>query len=133
MLLEVIQANGGRLGGALHCHMRDVADAWYKRQGCTTESERSCVIDGQQRFVDLSVTWPDGRTEAVEIETDDSDRATGNVRKALIAGYDAITVLTPNRKIREAIAARIARQLGADDATRVKLRPMALYDLQRKG
>ena len=92
------------------------------------------MVDGQRRFVDLSVTWPDGTTEAVEAETEDSDRALENVRKNLRLGYDTVAVLTPNRKTREAIATRIAREFDADDASRVQLRPMAFYDeAQRKG
>ena len=72
MFLEAVtNTRAGRFGNSLHNYLRKKAKYWYLSHNCKTEIEKSFLVDGQRRFVDLAVTWPDGKTEAVEIETED--------------------------------------------------------------
>ena len=78
--------------------------------------------------MDLAVTWPDGRTEAVEIETEDSSRALGNIRKNILVGFEAISILTPNRKAREVIKKRMIKEIDHVDHSRVCFPAISFYD-----
>ena len=101
LYLDVIDDNSGGSGGkGLHKLMRNKARPWYIRQNCTTEPEKSFTIDDQRFYVDLAITWPDGKIEALEVETQDSPRATNNVKKNFAIGFDVVSVLTPNRKVK---------------------------------
>ncbi|MHC4728281.1 MAG: ATP-binding protein [Planctomycetota bacterium] len=129
LFLEVINKNaGGRLGKGLHNYLRNKARAWYIRQGCITESEKGFVIDDRQIFVDLAVTWPDRRTEAIEVETADSNRAIENIRKNIAAGFSAISVLAPNRKVRDALKKRVAEQIETGYRGWIKFPSISFYD-----
>ena len=76
----------------------------------------------------MAVTWPDGRTEAVEIETEDTPRALGNIQKNIMAGFDTISVLTPNRKVREAIKKRMIEEIDHVDHSRICFPAISFYD-----
>ncbi len=127
--LEIVNnTSSGRLGGGLHNYLRKKACNWYLSQNCKTDTEKNILVDGQQRFVDLAVTWPDGTTEAVEIETENSSRAIRNIQKNLSFGFDTITILTPNRKVRDAIKSR-CREIQTEDIDRIRFSSMSFYDI----
>ena len=129
LFLEVINKNaGGRLGKGLHKHLRNKAKLWYVKQECTTEVECPILIDGRQIFVDLAVIWPDGRTEAVEVETNDSNRAIDNIKKNIAAGFNVISVLTPNRKVRDALKKRMVKQIEGKYQSWIKFPSISFYD-----
>jgi len=129
MFLEVVtNTSAGRLGNSLHNYLRRKAEDWYLSQSCKTEIEKSFLVNGQRKFVDLAVTWPDGRTEAVEIETEDTLRALGNIQKNILIGFDAIFVLTPNRKVREAIKERMIKEIDCADHSRICFPAISFYD-----
>jgi hypothetical protein len=128
IFLELVKTGTGRFGSTVHKHMRKKADNWYSRQTCVTEPEKSFNLNGQQIFVDLAVTWPDGRSEAVEMETQDSERAIENIKKNLALGFAVISVLTPNRKVRDAIKRRANSELTTADLSRIKFPVMSFYD-----
>ena len=129
IFLEVLtNTSTGRLGNNLHNYLRRKAEDWYLSQNCKTEIEKSFLVNGQRRFVDLAVTWPDGRTEAVEIETEDSSRALGNIRKNILIGFEAISILTPNRKAREVIKKRMIKEIDHVDHSRVCFPAISFYD-----
>jgi hypothetical protein len=129
IFLEVLtNTSTGRLGNNLHNYLRRKAEDWYLSQNCKTEIEKSFLVNGQRRFVDLAVTWPDGRTEAVEIETEDSSRALGNIRKNILIGFEAISILTPNRKAREVIKKRMIKEIDHVDHSRVCFPAVSFYD-----
>jgi hypothetical protein len=129
MFLEVVtNTSAGRLGDSLHNYLRRKAEDWYLSQNCKTEIEKSFLVNGQRRFVDLAVTWPDGRTEAVEIETADTHRALENIQKNISIGFNAISVLTPNRKVREAIKKRMIKEIDHVDHSRVCFPAISFYD-----
>ena len=129
LFLEAINGSAtGSAGGALHNHIRDKAENWHKHQGCITEREELIKIDGRNRFVDLAVTWPDGSTEAVEVETGNIERAIENIKKNLSAYFDQISVLTPNKKIRESIKGKAHREINSLDLNRVKFPSLDRYE-----
>jgi hypothetical protein len=76
----------------------------------------------------ISVVWPDGRTEAVEVETEDSARAIENIRKNIAAKTDIISVLTPNSKIRNAIEARVTVEIADEHKNKIKFPTVSYYD-----
>jgi len=129
MFLEVVtNTSAGRLGNSLHNYLRRKAEDWYLAQNCKTEIEKSFLVNGQRRFVDLVVTWPDGKAEAVEIETEDTLRVLGNIQKNILIGFDAISVLTPNRKVREAIKKRMIKEIDHVDHSRICFPVISFYD-----
>ncbi|TKJ38327.1 MAG: hypothetical protein CEE38_06100 [Planctomycetes bacterium B3_Pla] len=129
IFLEVVtNTSAGRLGNSLHNYLRRKAEEWYLAENCKTESEKSFLVNGQRKFVDLAVTWPDGREEAVEIETDDSIRALENIRKNLDAGFGLISVLTPNRKVREVIRKRVNMEIDRSEHHRIRFPAISFYD-----
>jgi hypothetical protein len=129
IFLEVVtNASTGRLGNNLHNYQRRKAEEWYLSQNCKTEIEKSSPVNGQRKFVDLAVTWPDGREEAVEIETEDSIRALGNIRKNLDAGFGMISVLTPNRSVREAIKKRVNMEIDRSEHHRIRFPAISFYE-----
>lgn len=129
MFLSVLQSKtGGRLGEGLHLFMRNKADSWYLRKGCTTKFEDPFTVDGQTRYVDLTALWPDGRTEALEVETEDRERAINNVKKNIAIGFDQITVLTPNRKVRESIQKQVETQIEEAQKSLIRFSAISFYD-----
>jgi hypothetical protein len=118
----------GRFGNSLHNYLRKKAEGWYLSQNCKTEIEKSFLVNGQRRFVDLAVTWPDGRTEAVEIETADTHRALENIQKNISIGFNAISVLTPNHKARDAIKKRMIKEIDHADHSRICFPAISFYD-----
>jgi hypothetical protein len=129
MFLEVAtNTSAGKLGNSLHNYLRKKAEDWYLPQNCKTEIEKSFLVNNQRRFVDLAVTWPDGRTEAVEIETADTQRALENIQKNILIGFNAIFVLTPNRKVREAIKKRMIKEIDHVDHSRICFPAISFYD-----
>lgn len=129
IFLEVAtNTSAGRLGNSLHNYLRSKAEDWHLSHNCETEIEKSFLVNGQRKFVDLSVTWPDGRTEAVEIETADTPRALENIQKNISIGFNAIFVLTPNRKVREAIKKRMITEIDQVDHSRVCFPAISFYD-----
>ncbi len=128
LFLEPIENDAGRLGSRLHRLLRRKAQTWYEHKNCTTEIEKSLTNNGQQVFIDLAVTWPDGRTEALEVETEVSQRAIENIKKNLAIGFEVISILTPNRKTRDAIKKRMDGELSNGDLSRIKFPAMSFYD-----
>ena len=127
--LEVITSKGsGRNGGKLHNYLRKIAQDWYINQNCKTECEKAVTVNGLQKFVDLAVTWPDGKKEAVEIETEDTPRALENVQKNMELGVDIITVLAPNVKIRQAIQNRVNPNIQTEHAHRLHFPSISLFE-----
>lgn len=86
------------------------------------------MVDAQPVFVDLTITRPDGTTEAIEVETEDSPRAVANIKKDLSIGFPRISVVTPNRKVREAVRTRICRELAQYDQGRVCFPAICSFD-----
>jgi len=129
LFLEATDSNtAGRMGGALHNHIRDRAERWHRHQGCITEREILIKVDGQNRYVDLAVTWPDGRTEAVEVETGYTERAIENIKKNLSVYSDRISVLTPNKKVRESIKDKAFSEISQIDLDRVEFPSLDRYE-----
>jgi hypothetical protein len=129
MFLEVVtNTSAGRLGNSLHNYLRRKAKDWYLSHNCKTEIEKSFFVNGQRKFVDLAVIWPDGRTEAVEIETADTHRALENIQKNISIGFNAISVLTPNRKVREAIKKRMIKEIDHVGHSRICFPAISFYD-----
>ena len=129
IFLEVASnSSAGRLGNGLHNYLRRTAEEWHLMHNCDTEVEKSLLVDGQRKFVDLSVIWPDGRTEAVEVETEYSPRALGNIEKNILLGFDVVSVLTPNSKVREAIRTRMVKEVDHVDQRRVCFPTISFYD-----
>lgn len=129
--LEVITKTGaGRPGGNLHNYLRNKAQDWYLSQNCKTEIEKNFSVNGQQKFVDMAVTWLDGKTEAVEIETEDTPRALENIRKNILLGFDVISVLTPNSKTREAIKEHMVNEIEKGYHSQICFPPISFYDKQ---
>jgi hypothetical protein len=125
----VIDDNSGGSGGkGLHRYMRNKADPWYIWQNCTTEAEKCFTIDGQRFYVDLAITWTDGKTEALEVETQDSPRAVNNVKKNLAIGFDTISVLTPNRKVRDAVRNRVITEIETKYHERIQFPSISFYE-----
>ena len=127
MYLELVEDSVGRFGSCIHRYMCKKAQDWYNGQSCITEPEKSFNHNGQQIFVDLAVTWPDGKTEALEVETQDTERALENIKKNLALGFKVISVLTPNQKVRNAIKRRIVGELTPGDFSQIKFPPMSFY------
>jgi hypothetical protein len=126
--LEIIKSIGtGRNGGTLHNFLRGTANTWYIAKNCKTEIEKAIVVDGQNKFIDLAVIWPDRRIEAVEIETEFTQRAIENIRKNISAGFDIISVLTPNSKVRQAIENVVENEIGSPQRSIVKFPSIAFY------
>lgn len=125
---EPVGDDTGRLGSRIHRYMQQKAKAWYQRQNCVTEPEKGFIVDGQRAFVDLAVTWPDGETEALEVETVDGAQAIKNIKKNLILGFATISVLTPNRKVRDAIKKRAVSHLNPADLRKVQFPSMSFYE-----
>lgn len=124
VFLEVIaEKSAGKHGGMLHRLLRDTANNWYIAQKCVTQIEKE--ID--RRYIDLAVVWPDSRTEAVEVETEDSARAIENIRKNIAAGMDIISILTPNSKVRNAIEARSDIEIAEQYKHKLKFPTMSDY------
>jgi hypothetical protein len=129
LFLEIVAKNSsGRPGQVLHNYIRDKARDWYLTQNCTTENEKSFSWEGRCIYVDLAITWPDGRNEAAEIETEDSIRAIENIRKNLAMGFNMISVLTPNRKVREAIKKRVNREIDRLEHHRIRFPAISFYE-----
>lgn len=129
LFIETVSHNGsGRTGGALHNYIRDIAEYWHNHQGCLIEREAIIKVDGQNRYVDIVVTWPGGRKEAVEIETEYTERAIENIKKNLSVSFDHISVLTPNKKVREAIRTRAFSEINKNDFDKVKFPSLDRYD-----
>jgi hypothetical protein len=128
--LEVVtNTGGGRLGGSLHNYLRKKALDWYCLQNCKVEVEKSILVNGQPKFVDLAVIWPDGKSEAVEVETESTARAIQNIQKNLSFGFNAISVLTPNRKVRDTIKNQCFKEIETKDKGRIRFPPMSFYDM----
>ena len=128
--LEVVDDRGtGRLGGGLHNYMRQKALDWYLVQGCKAEAEMSIHMNGQHKFVDLAITWSDGRSEALEVETENSDRAIQNIQKNLLFGFGTVTILTPNSKVREAIKNKCIGEIEVTEMSRICFSSMSFYDM----
>ena len=129
LFLEVVsKTSAGRPGNNLHNYLRGKAENWYLSHHCQTEMEKSFLVNGQQRFVDLAVTWPDGKTEAIEVEIENTPRAMGNIQKNILIGFDAISVLTPNHKVRETIKKRMIKEINHVDHSRVCFPAISFYD-----
>jgi hypothetical protein len=127
--LEIIpEKSAGKNGGVLHNLLRDKANSWYIWQHCNTQIESTIISGSDHRYVDLAVVWPDGRTEAVEVETEDSARAIENIRKNIAAKTDIISVLTPNSKIRNAIEARVTVEIADEHKNKIKFPTVSYYD-----
>ena len=127
--LEVIpDKSAGKNGGVLHNLMRDRADSWHIAQNCNTRIEAEIIFGTERRYVDLAVVWPDGGTEAIEVETEDSARPIENIRKNIAAEMDIISVLTPNSKVRNAIEARVAVEIPDQYIHKIKFPKMSDYD-----
>lgn len=128
LFLEVIETvNAGKLGKALHNHIRNIADRWHKSQSCLTEVEKLVKVGGRNRFVDLLVIWPNGKREAIEIETEYGQRAIENIKKNLAMDFDQITVLTPNKKVRDSIKYKALNQINNVQMFRVKFPSLNIY------
>lgn len=126
--LEIIPSKpSGRNGGVLHNFLRDKANSWYIANQCKTEPEKSIKVNNQVRFVDLAITWPDGKTEALEIETEYSNRAVENIQKNVEAGFEVISVLTPNNKVRQAIQAKLPENIKEEYADRLFFSSISFY------
>jgi len=129
LFLEAIDTGAtGSIGGALHNHIRNKAENWHKNQGCITGCEECININGRNRFVDIAVTWPDGSTEAIEVETGNIERAIENIKKNLSTYFDRISVLTPNKKIRESIKNKARREINSPDLNRLKFPSLDRYE-----
>ena len=126
-LTVIAQSGPGRLGTPLHGHLINRIVPWYLNRDCNVEPEQSHVVNGIPRFVDMAVTWPDGKAEAVEVETEVNDRAVENIKKNLAIGFDLISVITPNRKVREAIRRRVCQELAPCDMARIRFPAMSTY------
>jgi len=129
LFLEIVAKNSsGRPGQVLHNYIRVKAREWYLTQNCTTKNEKSFSWEGRCIYVDLAITWPDGRNEAAEIETEDSIRAIENIRKNLAIGFNMISVLTPNRKVREGIKKRVNREIERLEHHRIRFPAISFYE-----
>ena len=84
--------------------------------------------DSALKFVDLAITWPDGKTEALEVETEDTQRALGNIQKNILIGFDVISVLTPNHKTKEAIKKQMLKEIEEVDHDRICFPAISFYD-----
>lgn len=127
LFLEVIDFSSGRVGNALHKYLRDRAGNWYLRQGCTVETEKLFVIDGQRFYTDLAITCPNGLTEAAEVETEDSQRVTGNIQKNLRIGFSSVLVLTPNSKVRTTVKIRVKNEFDSALLEKIRFPRMCFY------
>jgi hypothetical protein len=128
LFLEAINRSEGRDGHPLHRHLKKKPQAWYIQRGCLVEEEKRFVVDAQPVFVDLTITRPDGTTEAIEVETEASPRAVANIKKDLSIGFQRISVVTPNRKVREAIRMRVSQELAECDRKRVRFPAICSFD-----
>ncbi len=126
--LEVVE-RPGRRGTALHNYLRKKSQAWYGFHKCSTQEESPIELNGQVIYVDLAVVWPDGKTEALEIETEDSPRALENVRKNLKLGFAIVSVLTPNKKVRKKVKNRLVGNLEKELHKRIRFVSISFYDL----
>lgn len=125
--LDSIDRDGGKLGSGAHCLLRKGACVYHLTQKCDAEEEKSFDLDGRTVFVDVAVRHPDGKTEAIEVETEDSEHVIENVRKNLALGFDIISVLTPNHKVRDAVKTRVLREIDATNIERIRFPSISLY------
>ncbi len=127
--LEIVDTGkSGRRGGSLHNYLRNIAQSWYQSQGLSTQMEMPHRLDDQTVYVDLAVFTSDGTTEALEIETEDSPRALGNVQKNLVLGFTRVSVLTPNKKVRESVRKRIFSGIPLPEHDRIHFRSIGFYE-----
>ena len=127
--LEIVQSKAfGRNGGSLHNYLRDKANKWYQTNSCKSEPEKTITVNSQSRFVDLAINWPDDRTEALEIETEFSPRAIENIRKNIEAGFQTVSVLTPNNKVRQAIMGNLPEDIKEQHMDKVQFLSISFFD-----
>ncbi|KKR96379.1 MAG: hypothetical protein UU48_C0032G0003 [Candidatus Uhrbacteria bacterium GW2011_GWF2_41_16] len=128
LYLEPIYLGGGRLGSGVHRLLRKKAYGYHLTQNCDAQEEKRFDLDGRTVFVDMAVRHPDGRTEAIEVETEDGEHVLENIRKNLALGFDIISVLTPNRKVRDAIKKRAIKAIDTNDIGRIHFPAISFYD-----
>jgi len=85
-------------------------------------------VNHQSRFVDLAISWPDGKTEALEVETEFSPRAIENIQKNIEAGFQIVSVLTPNNKVRQAIMENLPDDIKAQHLNKVQFLSISFFD-----
>jgi len=94
---SLLRARGkATYGGCVHNHVIRRLAAFYRSRGATAHIERSFPIGGKPVLVDLVVEWPDGRSEAIEVEqTTDGD---DSVRKCSQLGFSRICLVVPTQQ-----------------------------------
>jgi len=126
--LDSIEKNGGRLGSGVHRLLRRKVYDYHLTQDCDAEEEKSFDLEGRTVFVDVAVRHSDGSTEAIEVETEDGEHVIENITKNLILDFDVISVLTPNRKVRNAVIERVLREIDTTNISRICFPTISLYE-----
>lgn len=128
LYLEVAdEKSNGRQGSNLHQYIQNKVANYYRICGGSATIEKRCDLNGIDVFVDVVGTCPDGRVEAVEIETQGSEHAAGNIHKCLQLGFAVIHVLTPNGQVRRGIQSRLDN-LSEAEIGRIRFSPISLFE-----
>jgi hypothetical protein len=128
LYLEVAdEKSPGHQGSNLHQYLKDKVANCYVGRGGSVVIEKHYRLNGIDVFVDVVGINPDGTQEAVEVETQGSEHAVGNIRKCLALDFPVIHVLTPNGEVRRGIESRLVG-LCAAEIGRIRFSLISLFE-----